>query len=158
MPIYVYLISGFRARALRWVAVAGAVRSFVFWILHHLWHWHRGTRPDATSHVIDITLHLVGLWVLVKSIQWAGADLDGSRDVCAIDDCRSNLQPAGDVWRFSEAGIACSMIVLGIAIATVTGKVSSWPVLIVVGFFGRLHGHAHGQKLPKAADPRQLPA
>jgi urease accessory protein len=59
----------------------------------------------------------------------------------------------GDVWRFSEAGIACSMIVLGIAIATVTERVRSWPVLIVVGFFGCLHGHAHGLELPKAADP-----
>ena len=75
MPIYVYLVSGFRTRALRWVAVAAAVRSFVFRILHHLWHWHCGTRPDATSHVIDITLHLVSLWVLVKSIQWAKSRL-----------------------------------------------------------------------------------
>jgi hypothetical protein len=71
MPIYVYLVSGFRTRALRWVAVATAGLGFVFWILHHLSHWHRGTRPDATSHVLDITLHLIGLWVLVRSIQWA---------------------------------------------------------------------------------------
>lgn len=59
----------------------------------------------------------------------------------------------GDVWRLSEAGIACSTIVLGVAIATVSDKVSSWPVLAVVGLFGSLHGHAHGLELPKAADP-----
>ena len=59
----------------------------------------------------------------------------------------------GDLWRFSEAGIACSMIVLGIAIATVTENVSSWPVLAMVAGFGSLHGHAHGLELPKAADP-----
>ena len=59
----------------------------------------------------------------------------------------------GDVWRFSEAGIACSMIVLGIAIATVTEEVRSWPVLAMVAWFGSLHGHAHGLELPKAADP-----
>jgi urease accessory protein len=59
----------------------------------------------------------------------------------------------GDVWRFSEAGIASSLIVLGAAIATVTEHVNSWPVLLVVAGFGSLHGHAHGLELPKAADP-----
>lgn len=59
----------------------------------------------------------------------------------------------GNVWGFSEAGIACSMIVLGIAIATVNEEVSSWPVLVMVAGFGSLHGHAHGLELPKAADP-----
>ena len=59
----------------------------------------------------------------------------------------------GDVWRFSEAGIAISLIVLGAAIATVTEDVNSWPVLLVVAGFGSLHGHAHGLELPKAADP-----
>jgi urease accessory protein len=59
----------------------------------------------------------------------------------------------GDVWRFSEVGIACSTIVLGVAIATVTEKVRSWPVLLVVALFGSLHGHAHGIELPRAADP-----
>lgn len=59
----------------------------------------------------------------------------------------------GYEWRFTEAGIACSMIVLGIAIATVNENVKSWPVLIMVAGFGSLHGHAHGIELPKAADP-----
>jgi hypothetical protein len=71
MPIYVYLVSGFRTRVLRWVAVGHAGLRFAFWILHHIWHVYRKTRPDFTSHAIDITLHLVNLWVLVKSIQWA---------------------------------------------------------------------------------------
>jgi len=56
-------------------------------------------------------------------------------------------------WPFAEAGIACSMIGLGIAIATVTERVNSWPVLAMVAVFGSLHGHAHGVELPKAADP-----
>lgn len=59
----------------------------------------------------------------------------------------------GNVWRFSEAGIATSLIVLGAAIATVTENVNSWPVMVVVAGFGSLHGHAHGLELPKAADP-----
>lgn len=59
----------------------------------------------------------------------------------------------GNVWHFAEAGIACSMIMLGAAIAVVTERVSSWPVLVMVAVFGSLHGHAHGLELPKAADP-----
>jgi urease accessory protein len=59
----------------------------------------------------------------------------------------------GDIWRFTESGIACSLIVLGIAIATVTEEVNSLPVLAIVACFGSFHGHAHGLELPKAADP-----
>jgi urease accessory protein len=50
----------------------------------------------------------------------------------------------GYQWPLSEAGIA---------LATVTETVGSWPVLPVVALFGSLHGHAHGLELPKSADP-----
>jgi urease accessory protein len=50
-------------------------------------------------------------------------------------------------------GIALSVVTLGIAIATVTRSVSSWPVMLVVALFGSLHGHAHGLELPKSVDP-----
>jgi urease accessory protein len=59
----------------------------------------------------------------------------------------------GSQWPFSEAGIALSVVVLGIAIATVRAEARSWPVMLMVAFFGSLHGHAHGLELPKAADP-----
>jgi urease accessory protein len=59
----------------------------------------------------------------------------------------------GQEWPFSEAGIALSVIVLGVAIATVKESVSSWPVMLVVAFFGSLHGHAHGLELPRSVDP-----
>jgi urease accessory protein len=59
----------------------------------------------------------------------------------------------GQEWPFSEEGIALSVIVLGIAIATVNESFRSWPVMLVVAFFGSLHGHAHGLELPRSADP-----
>jgi urease accessory protein len=57
------------------------------------------------------------------------------------------------MWPFTEQGIAVSVIVLGIAIATIQPTFSSWPVMVVVALFGSLHGHAHGLELPKSADP-----
>jgi urease accessory protein len=59
----------------------------------------------------------------------------------------------GRQWPLSEVGIAVSVVVLGIAIATVKEHGLGWPVLAVVALFGSLHGHAHGLELPKAADP-----
>ncbi len=59
----------------------------------------------------------------------------------------------GQAWPLTEQGVALSVIILGIAIATVTQRVSSWPVMLCVALFGALHGHAHGLELPKSADP-----
>jgi urease accessory protein len=53
----------------------------------------------------------------------------------------------------SEAGIASSVVVLGVAIATVKENGRSWPVMMVVALFGSLHGPAHGLEMPRAADP-----
>jgi urease accessory protein len=62
----------------------------------------------------------------------------------------------GQDWPYTEIGIALSVVVLGAAIATIKHDLRGWPVLaimLVVAFFGSLHGHAHGLELPKAADP-----
>ena len=59
----------------------------------------------------------------------------------------------GREWPLAEEGIAISVITLGMAIAIVTRRVSSWPVMLVVILFGSLHGHAHGLELPRSADP-----
>jgi urease accessory protein len=59
----------------------------------------------------------------------------------------------GYQWPLSEVGIALSVVVLGIGIATVKENGKGWPVMLVVALFGSLHGHAHGLELPKAADP-----
>jgi urease accessory protein len=56
-------------------------------------------------------------------------------------------------WPFSEAGIAVSVVVLGLAIALVRREAGSLPIMAVVAFFGSLHGHAHGLELPRSADP-----
>lgn len=89
IPVYVYLVRDFRLRAFRWVAVAMSGLGFVFWILHHLSHWRFGQRPTFTSHVVELTLHTVGLWLLVSSIRWAKL-----------------LLPARDLERVSVAGHA----------------------------------------------------
>lgn len=59
---------------------------------------------------------------------------------------------AGVPLPFVEAGIATSVVVLGLAI------LAAWraPVgvaLVIVGVFGLLHGYAHGMELPASAAP-----
>jgi len=71
MPLYVHLVHGLGIRLFRWLSVAFASLAFVFFFLHHLSHWRIGQRPDLTSNVFDLTLHIVGLWVIVNSIKWA---------------------------------------------------------------------------------------
>ncbi len=71
IPVYVYCFGAFKLRVFRWFMVAVAVLGLVFWLLHHLSHWWFGSRPDFNSHVMDLTLHIVGLWLLVSAIRWA---------------------------------------------------------------------------------------
>jgi hypothetical protein len=71
MPIYVYLVHGVRSRIARWIAVVLAVLGFLFFFLHHLAHWQYGQRPDLSSHVLDVVMHLIALWVIVCSVKWA---------------------------------------------------------------------------------------
>lgn len=51
-----------------------------------------------------------------------------------------------------ETGIALSVLVLGAAIA-LPFRVPVWLTAIMVGFFGTLHGNAHGVEMPQAAAP-----
>jgi hypothetical protein len=71
MPVYVYAVGGLRSRVFRWIAVVMAALGLFFFLLHHLSHWYFGTRPDLSSHVLDLSLHAIGIWVLVNSIRWA---------------------------------------------------------------------------------------
>jgi len=71
MGIYVHLVHGMRPRIFRWVAFGVAAVDFLFFLLHHLSHWVQGQRPDASSHVLDITLEIVLFWVVVSSLKWA---------------------------------------------------------------------------------------
>ena len=71
MPVYVHLVHGARTRIFRWLAVAVAVLGFLYFLLHHLAHWNYGQRPEGITHVFDIVLHLLSIWVIVNSVQWA---------------------------------------------------------------------------------------
>ena len=51
-----------------------------------------------------------------------------------------------------EMGIAVSVLILGIALAT-ESYVPTWIALGCVGVFGVFHGHAHGTEMPVIADP-----
>ncbi|HBL28028.1 MAG TPA: hypothetical protein DD490_14425, partial [Acidobacteria bacterium] len=55
MPACVFLVHGWRLRPGRWVGVVLSVLSFLYFLLHHLAHWEAGQRPDAASHVLDVT-------------------------------------------------------------------------------------------------------
>lgn len=59
----------------------------------------------------------------------------------------------GQQWPFTEIGIAVSVIILGLLIVVARPGVNSLPVMLVVAFFGSLHGHAHGLEMPNSADP-----
>lgn len=71
MPLIVFLLSGIRLRAVRWLPVAIAAFAFISNLLHHLSHSMFGGRPDFASHVPDLTGHAIGLWVLINSVRWA---------------------------------------------------------------------------------------
>lgn len=51
-----------------------------------------------------------------------------------------------------EIGIALSIVVLGLAIAT-AWKPYEWIALAIISVFALYHGYAHGAELPMAADP-----
>jgi len=51
-----------------------------------------------------------------------------------------------------EAGIALSVVVLGMCIAF-NVRAPVWAAALVVGTFALFHGYAHGRELPSAADP-----
>ncbi|NRA55240.1 MAG: HupE/UreJ family protein [Gammaproteobacteria bacterium] len=51
-----------------------------------------------------------------------------------------------------ELGIVCSVLVLGVAIAT-EKKIPAFVAMIFVGFFAIFHGHAHGAEMPYLAEP-----
>ena len=71
MPVYIHLVHGIRTSVSRWVAVGLAALGFIYFLLHHLSHWRLGQRPDFTSHVVDLVFHVVSLWVIVNSVNWA---------------------------------------------------------------------------------------
>lgn len=73
MPILVYTIDSMRMTVLRWLMVAFAGMNFIYVLLHHLSHWQIGERPTFGSHVIDLAIDAVSLWLIYNSVRWARA-------------------------------------------------------------------------------------
>lgn len=73
LPIYVHLVHGVRARIGRWIAAVLSIAGFFYFLLHHLAHWAYGQRPEPITHVLDVVLHVVLIWVIVNSFKWARA-------------------------------------------------------------------------------------
>lgn len=91
----------------------------------------------------------VGLW---------GAQM-GGRPVWSLPVTFPLIMCVGGVFGISrvvipdiEFGIACSILVLGGAIA-LSWKAPEWLAIVIVAFFAIFHGYAHGEELPRAADP-----
>lgn len=71
MPMVTHLVHATRLRPLRWLIVVLGVLSLLYFMAHHASHWTRGERPDFNSHVLDLTHHILALWLIVTSVRWA---------------------------------------------------------------------------------------
>ncbi|SRR6266545_2078292 len=71
MPIYIHVAHGLKSRLFRWIGVALAALGFIFFLLHHLSHWTQGQRPTPSSHVFDVAIEIISVWVLYNSVRWA---------------------------------------------------------------------------------------
>src|SRR5262245_30306264 len=93
----------------------------------------------------------VGLW----AVQLGGRQLlivpSAFVSVMAIG---AALGAAGAVLHQVESMVAVSVLVLGAVVALSTQAAWCWAVLLV-GFFGLFHGHAHGTEMPDFAAPWQ---
>lgn len=89
-----------------------------------------------------VSAQMGGRWVFTVPAMFVAAMIAGA--VAGVQ---------GQAWSFGEEGIALSVVVLGLAIATVRDRTFGWPVVLAVALFGSLHGHAHGLEAPTSADP-----
>jgi hypothetical protein len=71
MPVLTFMISSLKLAAGRWLMVIFSLASLFFTVLHHLSHWVRGDRSDFNSHVFDLTIHTIGIWLVYSSVRWA---------------------------------------------------------------------------------------
>jgi len=60
---------------------------------------------------------------------------------------------AGISVPFVEIGISLSVLLLGLVIIIVRSDRFWYVVMFFVGYFGFLHGYAHGAEIPEAIDP-----
>jgi hypothetical protein len=71
MPVYVSITEPRGSRGYAYLAVAFAFIALFFFVMHHIAHWYYGQRNDLSSHVLDVTHHIVAIWVIINSLKWA---------------------------------------------------------------------------------------
>jgi len=71
MPAAVSIIDPMKSRVGRWICVAITVVIFMYFIAHHAGHWYFGDRQTVTSHLLDVVHHVLSIYVLTRTIQWA---------------------------------------------------------------------------------------
>ena len=140
-------------------------------------HWHLGitaaallaTASAACAHTIDATgagfaagaLHPLSgfdhLLVMLAVGAWAGQM--GGRALWRVPATFVLVMLIGGTLSLSdiplahiEAGIAASLVALGLLIAT-SARLPLVASMSMVGLFAIFHGHAHGTEIPVAASP-----
>lgn len=140
-------------------------------------HWYRGitaatlfaTASVARAHIIDATgagfaagaLHPFSgfdhLLAMIAVGVWAG-QMDG-RALWRLPVTFVSVMLIGGALGLSgiplahiEAGIAASLVALGLLIAT-SARLPLVASMSMVGMFAIFHGHAHGTEIPLAASP-----
>lgn len=134
--------------------------AFLLWLLDtrlaaaHIMTGPMGGFASGFEHPLSGPDHLlamfsVGLW---------GAQM-GGRAVWSLPVTFPLIMCIGGVLGIAgvampgiELGIACSILVLGVAIG-LEWKAPEWLAVVIVAFFAIFHGYAHGAELPLAADP-----
>jgi urease accessory protein len=124
--------------------------------------WASAHSAEAIAGFLSGFLHPVfGLdhFLAMLSVGVVSAQLGGAR-IFVVPATFVSAMIAGGVvglqgtqWPLTEAGIALSVVVLGLAVVIAREGAQAGIVMVITFFFGCLHGHAHGIEIPRAADP-----
>jgi hypothetical protein len=60
-----------KLRPLRWLLMVAGLLTWMYFITHHAGHYTQNERPDFFSNVLDLTHHVLGLWLVITSVRWA---------------------------------------------------------------------------------------
>lgn len=124
--------------------------------------WASAHTAEAVSGFLSGFLHPVfGLdhFLAMLSVGVVSAQLGGRRIFSVPATFVSAMIVGGIVglkgtpWPLAEAGIALSVVVLGLAVVIAREGTRAGLVMAMTFSFGCLHGHAHGIEIPRAADP-----
>jgi hypothetical protein len=65
-----FLITNISARWFRFFVAGMSMFATLFIATHELSHFLAGNKPFGFSHALDITNHIVGIWVSVVAVKW----------------------------------------------------------------------------------------